>query len=253
LGNPFRPATVDAAWLAWNDGTIPDDIRVLSRLCRLEESVMATVWPALDKFFPVVEPGKRGNRFMWIEREKVIADLEQRSDEGTRNARKRWDEAKRKSNTGPNAAPIRPPNELPMQEPMQDQTRPEQTRPGQTRAEASNATGMGEPSASAFNSTEIAQILCQQNGWSGKGMIWSLQAAIEFQAKRMPDRELEEVGEWLLRAYSDHKSAKGTFAVGPQRFFEQGLYCPSMDRREAKAKVLTDNPATRALAQMEAS
>lgn len=104
-----------------------------------------------------------------------------------------------------------------------------------------------------FNTTEIAQILCQQNGWSGKGMIWALQSALDFQAKRMPESELEAIGEWLLAAYSDHKAAKGTFAVGPQKFFEQGLYRPAADRREAKASLLTNNPATRMLAQMESA
>jgi hypothetical protein len=123
-----------------------------------------------------------------------------------------------------------------------------------SRTRTLNVQEKTKPENSAsFNATEVAQILCQQNGWSGKAMIWALQAAIEFQAKRMPESELEQVGEWLLKAYSDHKSIKGTFAVGPQKFFEQGLYCPAADRREAKSNVLTDNPATRALAQMEAS
>ena len=109
------------------------------------------------------------------------------------------------------------------------------------------------PTSSKFNSTEIAQIPRQQNGWSGKGMIWALQAALEFQAKRMPEVDLEEVGERLIQAYSNHKSAKGTFAVGPQKFFEQGLYCTGADRCEAKTSVLKDNPATRMLAQMESA
>jgi hypothetical protein len=104
-----------------------------------------------------------------------------------------------------------------------------------------------------FNPTEVAHILCQKNGWSGKQMIWAIQEAIDFQAKRTPEVELEQVGEALVAAYARHKSEKGKFAVGPQKFFEQGLYCPASDRREAKNSVLTDNPATRALAQMEAS
>ena len=102
-----------------------------------------------------------------------------------------------------------------------------------------------------FNATEVAQILCQQNGWSGNGMIWALQAGIEFQAKRMPKSELRQVGEMLVKAYRDYESAKGAFAVVPQKFFEQGLYCSATRSGESKANVLTDNPATRALAQME--
>jgi uncharacterized protein YdaU (DUF1376 family) len=108
----------------WIDGSIPDDQRLLARLCRLDASSMSEAWVTLGSFFPVVEPGKRANRFMWIEREKVVAALERKSDEGTRAARKRWDEVRNKVN----ATPIG----LPMPDPMQDQTRPEQTRPEKT-------------------------------------------------------------------------------------------------------------------------
>jgi uncharacterized protein YdaU (DUF1376 family) len=246
----------------WIDGYIPDESRLLARLCRLDDASMREAWVTLSAFFPVVEPGKRANRFMWIEREKVVADLERRSDEGTRAANKRWNARKRDAES--TATPIADPNGSPMPEPMQDQTRADQTR-----ADNHDATGMQHPlgdkvktskreieaesNPSMFNSTEIAQILCQKTGWSGQHMIWALQAAIDFQAKRMPEVELEQVGEALVTAFARYKSEKGNFAVCPQKFFEQGLYCPTSDRREAKNSVLTDNPATRALAQMEAS
>ena len=105
----------------WIDGYIPDDSRRLARLCRLDDAAMGEAWLTLCHFFPVVEPGKRANRFMWIEREKVVTELERRSDEGTRAARKRWDTARLKLNATPNGCG--------MPVPMQDQTRPEQTRP----------------------------------------------------------------------------------------------------------------------------
>jgi uncharacterized protein YdaU (DUF1376 family) len=112
----------------WLDGFIPDDQRLLARLCRLDTVAMGEAWVSLSSFFPIVEPGKRANRFMWIERDKVIADLERKSDEGTRAARKRW-AAKRSErvslNTLPNATAIG----SAMPPPMQDQSRPEQTRP----------------------------------------------------------------------------------------------------------------------------
>jgi uncharacterized protein YdaU (DUF1376 family) len=122
----------------WLDGAIPDDPRLLARLCRLDEATMREAWLTLCDFFPVVEPGKRANRFMWIEREKVIADLERRSDEGTRAANKRWNEARK--NRG-DAIPITTPNGSPMPEPMQDQTRPDtdQTRPDKPAAALSRA------------------------------------------------------------------------------------------------------------------
>lgn len=108
----------------WIDGHIPDDLRLLARLCRLDDASMAEAWVTLCPFFPVVELGKRANRFMWIGREKVIADLERKSDEGTRAANKRWNEARKKCD----ATPITEPNGSPMPEPMQDQTRADQTR-----------------------------------------------------------------------------------------------------------------------------
>jgi uncharacterized protein YdaU (DUF1376 family) len=108
----------------WIDGHIPDDLRLLARLCRLDDASMAEAWVTLCPFFPVLETGKRANRFMWMEREKVVADLERRSDEGTRAANKRWNEARKKCG----ATPVATPNGSPIPEPMQEQTRAEQTR-----------------------------------------------------------------------------------------------------------------------------
>jgi hypothetical protein len=82
---------------------------------------MGEAWVTLSNFFPRVEAGKRANRFMWIEREKIVADLEKRSDEGTKAARKRWDVGKKRRDAAPNG--------LPIPDPMQDQTRAEQSRP----------------------------------------------------------------------------------------------------------------------------
>ena len=111
----------------WLDGRIPDDLRLLARLCRLDATAMDEAWVTLEPFFPAIEPGKRANRYMWIEREKVVSELKRRSDEGTRAARKFWDEKKRL-----NATPTATPNGLPMPDPMQDQSRPEQTRQEKT-------------------------------------------------------------------------------------------------------------------------
>ena len=73
----------------WLDGSIPDDSRLLARLCRLDGATMKEAWVSLEPFFPMIEPGKRANRFMFVEREKVDAELRRRSDEGTRAANKR--------------------------------------------------------------------------------------------------------------------------------------------------------------------
>ena len=113
----------------WLDGYIPDDPGLLARLCRLDATTMNEAWLILEPFFPTIEPRKRANRYMWISREKVVADLERKSDEGTRAARKRWHEARKNRHQAVDATP----NGSPMPDAMQDQTRPEQTRPDQTR------------------------------------------------------------------------------------------------------------------------
>ena len=103
-----------------------------------------------------------------------------------------------------------------------------------------------------FNATEVAQVLCGANGWSGQRLIWTLKDALEFQSKQMPEDTLEQVGEWLIHAYRTHQSSLGKFAVGPQKFFGEGRYQSSHQFLGAKKNdVLIDNPATRALAQME--
>ncbi len=53
----------------WIDGHIPDDQRALGRLCRLDTTAIGEAWETLCQFFPILEPGKRANRFMWVERE----------------------------------------------------------------------------------------------------------------------------------------------------------------------------------------
>lgn len=105
----------------WLDGWIPDDLHLLSRLARLDATAMGEAWVTLCHFFPVLEPGKRANRFMWIERERVAADLEHRSDEGTRAARKRWAEYRKNKDANPIGSPMQDP----MGDPMQDQSRAE--------------------------------------------------------------------------------------------------------------------------------
>ena len=102
-----------------------------------------------------------------------------------------------------------------------------------------------------FSSTSVAQMVCQKNGWSGRRLIWSLKDAIDFQAKQTPESSLEEVAEWLVQSYRAHRASKGKFAAGAQKYFSEGLYQSSEPPTGATKNILTDNPATRALAQME--
>jgi hypothetical protein len=104
-----------------------------------------------------------------------------------------------------------------------------------------------------FNSTEVARALCVANGWSGGKMIWALTDAIAFQGKKMPGATLQQVGEWLVQAYVNYCATKGDFAVAPQKFYEQALYREySVSGSTGNTSVFIDNPATRAVAQLEA-
>ena len=121
----------------WIDGSLPDDLRTLARLSRLDDIEMAEAWVVLQRFFPEVEPGKRANRFMWIKRETVIAELERKSDDFTRLARKRWDATRNAAhsaggNAERNAARI--PAAMPAA--MQEQSREEQSREEQRGTDA---------------------------------------------------------------------------------------------------------------------
>jgi uncharacterized protein YdaU (DUF1376 family) len=149
----------------WIDGFIPDDLHLLARLCRLDATAMQEAWVTLEAFFPILEPGKRANRFMWVEREKVIADLERRSDQGTKWARKRWDESRK------HATPNARPNGSSIADPMLDQTRAEQSRGGDAPATAEGlkptpedlppltlARGLIETLNIPFNSSLLTQV-----------------------------------------------------------------------------------------------
>ena len=75
----------------WIDGFIPDDQATLARLCRVDRSAMGEAWEILCKFFPEIEPGKRANRFMWVERETVLSAMKKREEDGRASVLKRWD------------------------------------------------------------------------------------------------------------------------------------------------------------------
>ncbi|PYX67793.1 MAG: hypothetical protein DMG72_24525 [Acidobacteria bacterium] len=216
----------------WLDGHIPDDLHLLARLCRLDATGMDEAWVTLSQFFPVVEPGKRANRFMWIEREKVVADLERRSDDGTRAARKRWNEARKQ----PDATPIG----SPMPHPMQDQSRPEQSR-AEKRERTTPPT--------AKRASQIPQ---------------------DFHPKDSHHALAVELGVNLDAAFAkfmDHHGSKGSTYKNWDLAFNSWLrkeqeFTRGNGRRGViagqsqssdywKKGIFTDNPATRALAQME--
>jgi len=84
-------------------------------------------------------------------------------------------------------------------------------------------------------------------------MIRALKDAINFQSAQMPEASLEEVGEWLAKAYHDRRASKGDYAGGPQKFFEQALYDSGSSRRgNGKVTESSDGLVARTLAQLEA-
>lgn len=182
----------------WIDGWIPDDERQVARLARLDATAMPEAWVTLCRFFPVVEPGKRANRFMFIEREQVMAELERRSDEGARAARKRWDEHRKKLDAAPNGSP--------MPDPMQEQSRAEseKSRPEQhDGAEPAKA-------APAPASPVLVQVPCTGTG----AKTWPLtQAKLDEWAEAFPGldvkAEVRRAIQWLRDNPTKAKTYRG--------------------------------------------
>jgi len=123
-------------------------------------------------------------------------------------------------------------------------------KPRGVMPEASRTDAEPMPDASHFNSTDVAQILCRENGWSGNKFTEALRVSIEFKSPEMPESSLEQVGEWLVKAFFDHEADHGKFAGGPLAFFQQAKY-PHSKRRAVGVTLPVNDPAAYALAQME--
>jgi uncharacterized protein YdaU (DUF1376 family) len=101
-----------------------------------------------------------------------------------------------------------------------------------------------------FNSTDVAQILCRENGWSGGKIVEALKVSVEFKSQEMPEASLEQVGEWLVKAFFDHEGEHGKFAGGPLTFFQQAKY-PHSKGGPVDTTLAANDPAAHALSQME--
>ena len=108
--------------------------------------------------------------------------------------------------------------------------------------DASRTDAEPMPDASHFNSTDVAQILCRENGWSGNKFTEALRVSIEFKSPEMPESSLEQVGEWLVKAFFDHEADHGKFAGGPLAFFQQAKY-PHSKRRAVGVTLPVNDPA----------
>jgi hypothetical protein len=107
------------------------------------------------------------------------------------------------------------------------------------------ATPTGE-----LNSTSVAWALCCESGWSGLQLVDALKTAVEFKSREMPESSIEQVGEWLVKAFFDHEAEHGKFAGGPLSFFQQAKY-PHSKRRPVGSTAPANDPAAYAMAQME--
>jgi hypothetical protein len=128
------------------------------------------------------------------------------------------------------------------------------TRPQEPSLTTAKATTRHRPSRTeGFNSTDVAWAGCLKNGWSGLQMIEALKTAIEFKVSELPECSLEQVGEWLVKAFFDHESEHGKFAGGPLAFLQQAKY-PHNKRRptgSALPAATPNDPAAYARAAME--
>lgn len=120
----------------WIDGWIPDDLDLLARLCRVDRSAMDAHWVILQMFFPEVEPGKRANRFMWVEREVVQAAMKKRQDDGREAVNRRWEAIRKQKDT--NRSPI----PHPIQESDTDKEKETDTPPTPPRGKGRKRPGV---------------------------------------------------------------------------------------------------------------
>jgi len=74
----------------WIDGDLPDDKEFLQRLSRLNTDDFNSSWRSIDLFFPVIGNGKRVNRYMAQEREKIVDSMRLKSSKGLKASAKRW-------------------------------------------------------------------------------------------------------------------------------------------------------------------
>jgi len=127
------------------------------------------------------------------------------------------------------------------------------TRLPENYSSSSSSSSNHKPGEADGNLTSpgVAQILCRESGWSGTTIVEALKVSVEFKSHEMPESTLEQVGEWLIKAFSDHEAENGKFAGGPLAFFQQAKY-PHSKRRPVGSTQPVNDPAAYALAQMEA-
>jgi hypothetical protein len=95
----------------WREGTIPNDVSKIARLCGEPEEVMAQLWLAISKCFDEAEnaPQRLVNPRLDIERDKQQKHKKERSESGKKGAMSRWYSDNNSAKVQPMAKPIAEP------------------------------------------------------------------------------------------------------------------------------------------------
>ena len=97
----------------WKQGSIPNDMRKIAKLCNENETVMAQLWDSLKSCFNKNNNGRLCNPRLEKERKKQITFRKERSESGQKGAINRWNKNKIKDKK-PNSSAIAKPLAEPM-------------------------------------------------------------------------------------------------------------------------------------------
>lgn len=80
----------------WREGSIPSDIKRISRLCGESTQIMSDLWPSLAPCFAAIQEDRSRLIHPRLERErqKQIEHSKERSESGAKGARSRWQKTK---------------------------------------------------------------------------------------------------------------------------------------------------------------
>jgi uncharacterized protein YdaU (DUF1376 family) len=92
----------------WREGSIPDDISKIARLCGEPTEVMAQLWLAISSCFTEHEnePNRLTNPRLKSERKKQEEHRKERSESGKKGANSRWNKSNGSAITQPIAEPM---------------------------------------------------------------------------------------------------------------------------------------------------
>jgi uncharacterized protein YdaU (DUF1376 family) len=84
----------------WLNGSIPDSVEHLAKICRTDEKAMRRIWSGVSCCFDEVAPGRRLNARLERQRSSQETHAAERSTSGKRGASSRWSKAKPPNDDG---------------------------------------------------------------------------------------------------------------------------------------------------------